>query len=170
MQTGFGMNISFDLEPHYFDPFYHGFGPFCAVKSSFFAFWKLHVKILYDREVKIPFYICEGNRPLLLGNNVIHNSTFSEPHNVLTIPADVAIVGDDEVSLPLTHNVQCTHFVLTYISYIHFFAASHHALLSPSRTIKTDKTLKKGVFSTILSMFVVFQCAFIPILIFLRKI
>lgn len=94
------MNLEFELHDLDCDPFFHGYGPKCSERNIVFSIWKLPITDIYGKEVEIPFYICEGDGPLLLGNEVIHPSNYFGERNMLEVPPNVKGISPTRTYLP----------------------------------------------------------------------
>ena len=68
------------------------------------ARWVLPIVDVYGTEFPIPFYICEGNGPLLLGNSVIGTSDLLGREHMLVFPANCVQPGSPEIHLPTYMN------------------------------------------------------------------
>ena len=94
------MNVELKLDELDCEPFFHGYGPSCADKSLVFAIWKIPVTNLLETSFFIPFYVCEGNGPLLFGNLVYHLRKYSGETQTVSIPPNVGGMSEKHLLLP----------------------------------------------------------------------
>jgi len=108
------------------------------------ALWKLPVVDFYGNKAEIPFYITEGDGPLLLGNEVISSSNLLGEENLLVIPKGVQGISTTTLSLPTyttseDHSLRTRlHIVPCVTSHMKTFFSSarsfHSTLLSNDQT------------------------------------
>ena len=114
MSLAISLGIIFLLSPLDCEPFYHGYGPSCADKRLVIAIWELPVTDVYGQKGKIPFYITDGNGPILLENNVISKSDLLGNDQMLVIKANTLEEGSPKLCLP-TFSAGEAHSLRTYL-------------------------------------------------------
>ena len=123
------MNIPFKLHELDCEPFFHGYGPSCSDKNLVFAVWNLQITDIYGEDVDLPFYICEGDGPLLLGNHLVHKSMLDGLKNLLIIPPNVAKLSKKRIAFS-TYTVGDPGSLYTYLNVVPAYYTSIKSLFS----------------------------------------